>query len=196
VITLLENLKSHPPFTILDKYAFDRIENHAQIAYYPNGSLLINKEDIPQNLFIIIKGAVEVLDENDEQIDFYQTHDTFGAIEILEDKPSSYRYIVTEELICFEVPKTLFLEICESNKEFKHYFFSSIVERIDMLKEKKEYASMSDLRIARLDEAILHKACIVDSDIAIVEALKRMDGTASLPMLILGITFYTKRNTI
>ncbi len=184
MITLLENLKSHPPFTILDRYEFDRIENHAQIAYYPNGTLLINKENIPQNLFVIIKGAVEVLDENDEQIDFYQTHDTFGAIEILEEKPSNYHYIVTEELICFEIPKALFLEICESNKEFKHYFFSSIVERIDMLKEKKEYASMSDLMIARLDESILHKACIVDSDIAIVEALKRMDKAGASSLLV------------
>jgi len=184
VITLFENLKSHPPFTILDKHQFDRVESHAQIAYYPNDTLLISKNDIPQNLFVIIKGAVEVRNESDEQIDFYQMHDTFGAIEILEDRPSLYRYIVTEELICFEIPKTLFLDICESNKEFKHYFFSSIVERIDMLKEKKEYASMSDLMIARLDESILHKACIVENDMAIVDALNHMDKAGASSLLV------------
>lgn len=184
MITLFENLKSHPPFTILDKYESDRIESHAQIAYYPNETLLIDKDNIPQNLFVIIKGNVEVLDDNDEQIDVYQTHDIFGGIEIIEDQPSAYRYIVTEELICFEIPKALFLDICESNKEFKHYFFSSIVERIDMLKEKKEYASMSDLMIARLDKSILHKGCVVDAKMPIVEALKCMDEEGASSLLV------------
>ncbi|WP_373028467.1 putative nucleotidyltransferase substrate binding domain-containing protein [Sulfurovum sp.] len=184
MITLLENLKSYPPFTILDKNESARIENHAQIAYYPNDTLLINKDDISPNLFVVIKGTVEVLDENEEQIDVYQTHDIFGGIEILEDQPSAYRYIVTEELICFEIPKVLFLDICENNKEFKHYFFSSIVERIDMLKEKKEYASMSDLMIARLDESILHKACVVDSYMPIVEALKYMNEESASSLLV------------
>ncbi len=184
MITLLENLKSYLPFTLLDKHEFDRIESHAQIAYYPNETVLIDQDNIPQNLFIIIKGMVEVLDENEEQIDIYQTHDNFGGMEIIEDQPSPYRYIVTEELICFEISKALFLELCESNKAFKHYFFSSIVERIDMLKEKKEYASMSDLMIARLDESILHKACVVNAHMPIIEALKRMDEEGASSLLV------------
>ncbi len=184
MITLLENLKSYLPFTILNKHEFDRIESHAKIAYYPNETVLIDQDNIPQNLFIIIKGMVEVLDENDEQIDIYQTHDIFGGIEIIEDQPSSYSYIVTEELICFEISKALFLELCESNKAFKHYFFSSIVERIEMLKEKKEYASMSDLMIARLDASILHQGVVVDPNMPIVEALQRMDEEGASALLV------------
>jgi len=168
----------------LDKHESDRIASHAQIAYYPNETLLIDKDNIPQHLFVIIKGTVEVFDENEEQLDVYQTHDVFGGIEIIEDKPSLYQYVVTEELICFEIPKALFLDICESNKEFKHYFFSSIVERIDMLKEKNEYASMSDLMIARVDESILHKACVVDTDMPIVEALNYMDEEGASSLLV------------
>ena len=184
MITLLENLKSHPPFTMLDKNESGRIESHAQIAYYPNETLLIDKDNSPQDLFVIIKGTVEVFDENEERIDVYQTHDIFGGIEMIEDQPSSYRYIVTEELICFEIPKALFLDICESNKEFKHYFFSSIVERIELLKEKKEYASMSDLMIARLDASIFHQACVVDPHTSIVEALQRMDKEGATCLLV------------
>ncbi len=184
MITLFENLKTHPPFTLLNKKECDRIESHAQIAYYPNDTVLIGKDKTPQNLFVVIKGTVEVLDDNEAQIDVYQTHDIFGGIEIIEDQPSAYSYIVTEELICFEIPKASFLDICESNKAFKHYFFSSIVERIDMLKEKKEYASMSDLMIARLDESILHQVCVVDPDIPIVEALQRMDRENATCLLV------------
>jgi CBS domain-containing protein len=184
VITLVENLKAHPPFTILNKKECDRIERDVQIAYYPNDTVLLGKDEIPQTLFVVIKGTVEVIDENEEHIDMYQTNDTFGGIEIIEDQPSAYRYIVTEELICFEISKALFLDLCASNKQFNNYFFSSIVERIDMLKEKKEYASVSDLMIARLDESILHKECVIAPNIPIVEALKRMDEEGASCLLV------------
>ena len=184
MITLFENLKTHPPFTILNKKECERIENDAQIAYYPNDTVLIGKDQISENLFVVIKGTVEVVDESEEHIDMYHTNDIFGGIEIIEDQPSSYSYIVTEELICFEIPKVSFLALCESNKAFKHYFFSSIVERIELLKEKKEYASMSDLMIARLDESILHKGCVIAPNVPIVEALKRMDEEGASCLLV------------
>ena len=144
----------------------------------------IGRDKTPENLFVVIKGTVEVHDENEEHIDMYHTNDMFGGIEIIEDQPSEYSYIVTEELICFEIPKASFLNICESNKAFKNYFFSSIVERIDMLKEKKEYASMSDLMIARLDESILHKGCVITPNVPIVKALKRMDEEGASCLLV------------
>jgi CBS domain-containing protein len=53
-----------------------------------------------------------------------------------------------------------------------------------MLKEKKEYASMSDLMIARLDESILHQVCVVDPKIPIVEALQRMDREDATCLLV------------
>jgi len=112
VITLLENLKTYPPFTILNKKEYDCIEKDAQIAYYPNDTLLLRKDEIPQTFFVVIKGTVEVLDDNEEHIDIYHTNDTFGGIEIIQDQPSSYNYKVTEELICFEIPKASFLDIC------------------------------------------------------------------------------------
>lgn len=184
MITLFENIKIHLPFSLLTKQEFDHIEKDAKIAYYPNDTVLIGKDQTPENIFVIIKGSVEVLDENDELIDIYHTNDIFGGMEIIQDKPSTYHYNVTEELICFEIPKATFLDMCESSKAFKHYFFSNIVERFDMLKEKKEYASMSDLMVARLDGSILHKSVVIDPNVPIVEALKRMDEEGASCLLV------------
>lgn len=175
MIALLENVKAHPPFNLLDATSLDLIESSAQIVYYPNQTTLLEKQTIPTTFYIVIKGAVDVLDENDERIDVCHENDAFGGIEILENKPSKQRYVVAEELICFEVPKETFVALCEANKGFKNYFFSSIVERMELLKEKKEYASMSDMMVARIDESITHVACIVDKDTPIIDALKKMD---------------------
>ncbi|MEY3002358.1 MAG: hypothetical protein RLZZ428_733, partial [Pseudomonadota bacterium] len=184
MIALFDELKVHPPFTLLDPPSFTLIETTAQIAYYPKGTVLIHKNEIPENFFIIIKGALDVLDENEEPIDVYHMHDTFGGVELLEKQPSKYRYVVSEELICFEVSGKHFCTLCENNTSFKNYFFSTIIQRMELLKEKQEYASLSDLMVSRIDESILHHASLVSAQTKIVDALKQMDKEGATCMLV------------
>ena len=51
-----------------------------------------------------------------------------------------------------------------------------MVERMDMLKDKKEYAAIGDLMVARVEKSILHKACVVPANKPIIEALRQMDN--------------------
>ena len=174
MIELLENLKSHPPFSYLDDSAFRVIETSAQVAYYPNGTTVISASQKPELLYFIIKGTVEASSE-DEMIDIYHSNDNFGGIELIEDRASEYNYIVTEELICYEISKRIFVEIAQSNAAFKNYFFYSVSERIDLLGEKKEFTLMSDIMVARVDENILRKGTLVPSQMPITEALRTME---------------------
>lgn len=103
---------------------------------YPNGTVLIEPQKHFEKLFVIIKGHVEVKNE-DGLIDVYHRYDTFGGIELLKNEASSYFYVVTEELICYEISQAIFTQLCQSNTSFQNYFFSSIVERMDLLNEKK-----------------------------------------------------------
>jgi CBS domain-containing protein len=184
VIALLDELKSHPPFTLLDEKAFHYLQTHTQIAYYPNQTTLIEQGTIPTTLYIIIKGVVETLNEHGEHHDLYHSHDLFGAIEHLKQQPSSYHYTVTEELICFEIEQTVFEKLCSEYKAFKNYFFSSMAERVELLKEKQAYASMSDMMVARVDETLLHEACVVPSNTPIVEALTKMENVGATSLLV------------
>ena len=134
MIALFDNLKIHLPFSFLDSESLKLIENNAQIAYYPKDTLLIDENVIPTMFFVIIKGIVEAKDA-EELIDIYQNDDVFAGIELIKNQPSKYRYSVNEELICYEISKEVFLELCQKNSEFKNYFFSSMVERIELLKE-------------------------------------------------------------
>jgi len=174
VIELLENLKSHPPFKYLDETTLHVIEKSAQVAYYPEGTILISASQIPDVLYFIIKGRVEAVSE-DELINVYHSNDDFGGIELIENRASKYNYKVTEELICYEIPKRIFLEIAQSNEAFKNYLFYSIAERIDLLREKKEFTLMSDIMISRVDEHILRKGTLVPSQMPITEALRLME---------------------
>ena len=107
----LDNLKTHLPFSLLDNRSSRLIEETAQIAYYPENTILIKPDEIPHTLFLVIKGTVEARD-NEELIDVYHTDDAFGGIELIEKQPSRYEYLVIEELICYEIPEETFLKLC------------------------------------------------------------------------------------
>jgi len=183
VIALLDNLKTYLPFSLLDNKALRSIEETSQIAYYPENSVLIDANEIPSTFYLIIKGIVEAKDDED-MIDIYHNDDNFGGIELIEKQPSKYRYSVSEELICYEIPQEVFLELCQNNTAFKNYFFSSIVERIDMLKEKKESAKIADMMLTRVDETILHEVCIVEYDMPIVAAIRQMEEENAVALLV------------
>lgn len=183
LIALLESLKTHHPFSFLDNTSLKMIEKSAQIAYYPENITLVKTQNVPQSIYYIIKGAVYVKNE-DELLDVYHSYDAFGGIEIIENKPSEYNYIVSEELICYEIPAKIFLDLCGQNKAFKEYFFSSILDRMDMLNAKKEYASIGDLMVARVEKSILHKACVVPPNKPIIEALRHMHNSDATCLLV------------
>lgn len=183
MIGILDNLKTHLPFSLLDSKSFKLIQGSAQIAYYPENTILIEPNEIPHTLFLIIKGTVEAKD-NEELIDIYHSDDTFGGIELIEKQPSHYQYIVTEELICYEVPVETFLQLCNDNSAFKTYFFSTIVERIDMLKEKREHVNVADMMVARIDASILHQRCLVEAHTSIIEALTQMEESKAVSLIV------------
>ena len=119
LIALLNNLKTNLPFSLLDNRSLQRIEENAQIAYYPENSVLISNNEIPSIFYLVIKGIVEAKD-GEELIDIYHNGDVFGGIELIKDQPSKYQYRVNEELICYEIPQGIFLELCQNNREFKN----------------------------------------------------------------------------
>ncbi len=183
MIALFDNLKTHLPFSLLDNESLKVIENNAQVAYYPKDTLLIDVNVIPSTFFFIIKGIVEAK-EGEELIDIYQNDDIFGGIELIKEQPSKYQYRVNEELICYEISKEVFLELCQNSSEFKNYFFSSILERITMLQEKKESTKMADMMLTRVDSTILHPACIVDHSMPIIDAIRKMENENAVALLV------------
>jgi len=189
MIALLDKLKADVPFSLLSETQHQRIEDEAQIAYYPEGTCLVGKEKRFEVLYFIIKGVVEAR-MGDELLDLYHQDDTFGGVELIENQPSAYDYLVTEELICYEIPQALFLELCEANRAFKEYFFGSVVERIEMVKEHRESAKMAELMVARIDDALLHEACIVEADTPVVEAIAKLEESRAVALLVKNETGY------
>lgn len=186
---LLKNLHPHPPFSLVDNKAFVFLEKHTQIAYYPDDTVLIDQGGECDRVYIVIKGAVESF-RDEEVVNIYHENDIFGGEEILKEQPSKERYLVTQELICYELKKEPFLQLCENYPSFKEYFFSSIIQKIELIKQKKEFASMSDIMLARVERNILHKPCVVAHNMPIKEALQIMQDQGVNSLLVKNIKGY------
>jgi len=189
LIALFDNLKTHLPFSLLDNKALRLIEETSQIAYYPKDTILIDAGASTSTFYLIIKGIVEAK-EGDELIDVYHNDDHFGGIELLEKQASKYQYRVQEELICYEIPSDTFIQLTQETKAFKNYFFSTIVERIDMIKERQESAKMADMMLTRVDDSILHDVCIVESTVPIMDALRQMEAQNAVVILVQNASGY------
>ena len=76
-----------------------------------------------------------------------------------------------EESICYALKKR-FMQILSSNQQLENYFFQSISDKLNnnILNEKNK--DMANIMIAKVKDAKVHKAVVVDTNKTIYEAAK------------------------
>jgi CRP-like cAMP-binding protein len=70
-------------FQSLDEYKLTDIISLLKLKKYPKGAIVITKGDPAQNLYIILSGAVDVLDENDVCLSTLRKGDVFGEMSLI-----------------------------------------------------------------------------------------------------------------
>lgn len=160
------------PFQVLSPGQMSMCIQHMDIAYYPKDSILITPEKIPNHFFIIIKGSVyEYSSENVVVMD-YQNEDSFDSNSLIYGKCEN-TFKVNEDLICYEIEKKAFLSLIEKNQQFKDYFLKDLVNKIQSLKDKEYTSQLSSFMIARVEDALVHEACIVDEKTKLIDAIEK-----------------------
>ncbi|MGA1931900.1 DUF294 nucleotidyltransferase-like domain-containing protein [Arcobacter sp. YIC-464] len=159
------------PFEVLSQEQLDTCIKHMDIAYYPKDSVLISPEKIPNYFFIIIKGTVYEYKEDEIVMDYHQ-QDSFDANSLIYGE-SKNTFKVHEDLICYELEKKTFLNLIENNKAFKDFFLENLVNRIKTLKDKEYTSQLSSFMIAKVDDALVHEACIVEENTKLLDAIEK-----------------------
>ena len=167
--TFLSNIH---PFQVLTSEQMEICIKHMDIAYYPKDSVLINPEQIPNYFFIVIKGSVyEYSVENIVVMDYHH-QDSFDSNSLIYGKCNN-TFKVYEDLICYELEKNTFLKLIELNQQFKDYFFKDLVNKIQTLKNKEYTSELSSFMIAKVEDTLIHEACIIDEDTKLIDAIQK-----------------------
>jgi CBS domain-containing protein len=159
------------PFEVLTDEQMDKSINHMDIAYYPKGEILISPEKIPTHFFIIIKGCVHEIKDEEILVDYHH-QDSFDANSLIYNETKN-TFKVYEDLICYEIEKKTFLELIEQNSEFKDFFLNNLVSKFQTLKDKEYTSELSTFMIAKVGDTVLHEPCIVDADTKLINAIEK-----------------------
>ncbi|MBL3520630.1 CBS domain-containing protein [Arcobacter lanthieri] len=160
------------PFEVLTPSQMAMCVQHMDIAYYPKDTILISPEKIPEHFFIIIKGSVFEYNTDKVIVMDYQSEDTFDSNSLIYGKCEN-SFKVNEELICYEIDKKAFLKLIEQNQEFKDFFLKDLVNKIQTLKDKEYTSQLSSFMIAKVEDTLIHEACIVDEDTKLIDAIDK-----------------------
>ena len=147
------------PFEQLSTYELSKAFKNMDIAYYPKGTTLISPSTISNAFFIIIKGEVNEY-YNDELTFIYHEQDTFDADSLIYHTTKS-KFVVNEDLICYELNKVTFLHLLTENKKFENYFLKNLSSRLQTLKKKEYGSDISSFMFSKVSDLYIHEPCFL-----------------------------------
>ncbi|WP_200763711.1 putative nucleotidyltransferase substrate binding domain-containing protein [Nitrosophilus alvini] len=186
---IIKFLSSIHPFDELNEQELDFIAQNIDIGYYKENSVILENDDIPEFLYIILKGNVKEVDRYDETVYIYHEKDFFDTKGLLEDKTKN-RFVTIEETITYELSKTVFKKIISSNKNFKTFFYESVAQKLQRLKNIDKNRELSGFLTARINEVVLKSPLIIKSDTSIFDAISNMQSCRKEIAIIENIETY------
>ena len=171
-------IESIHPFELLSSNELDNLMKKIDIAYYTKDTLLISKTLPSIAFYIIIKGSVnEFID--DELHNVYSSGDSFDADALIYSKTEA-KFVVDEELICYEIKKEDFLDLMQ-NKKIQSYFLQDFVSRHQQLKNHDIASDLTPFLMSKVSEIFLHSVCVVQKNETIYDSLvKQRDVKANV----------------
>ncbi len=166
-------ITSVPPFDLLNSVEVEQLLKGVDIIYFRANEYL----DMSEYLYIIAKGVIE--GSFDENISYYSIKDSLSLSHIL-DKNLKNSFKTIEESILFGIKRETFLDIFNSNREFKNYLLLDITKKLDIAIKQNSSSELSSFMLSKVSDGFFHKPYFVDSKISIFEAISGMAGAKSI----------------
>ncbi|AXX89116.1 cyclic nucleotide-binding protein [Arcobacter suis] len=143
------------------------VEN-IDIVYFKENVIVQKQNSEPTHLYFVLKGLIQEKQE-DEVLSLYSKNEIFDSISLIENY-SKNSFVTAEETICYILPREIFIKTLHENSTLKNYFFQSISEKISNNINYENNKEMANIMIAKIKDAKIHKAVIIDTEKTIFEA--------------------------
>ena len=157
---------SASPFDCLQPAEQQLVRDNVDIAYFRDGETLLEPGIEPAHLFVVIKGHVSQRD-GDEVVATYGPDDSFDGRSLVAGRASS-RFVATEEVLAYQLAKSAVRELISSNATFGALLFADLSAKLGAIAERHSQREMQALAMARVGQAFLRPAHVVDGDTDIV----------------------------
>lgn len=170
------------PFSLLSAKEQALLNNNLDIAYFQKGETIITAGEVPEGVFIVLKGKVGESDGS-EAVDqdaaaasvfvHYQDEDYFGGWSVLNGK-AIHNFIAVEETICHVLPTRILMDLIHSNPLFADYFQQNLTAKREIVAQHSQNQDMAEFMLARIEDGTIREPLIVLEGTSIFEATRMM----------------------
>jgi CBS domain-containing protein len=162
----------NPPFDRLAHDEVNELRAALDIGYFTPGTVIIEREQGSDQLYVIIKGSVE--EHDNEGIEgVLGPKDSFDARALVHGASGS-RFVAAEETLCYLVPRQVILALIQRNSGFAAFFYSEISRKLESYARRREVEGVDSVMRARVREARISPAIFVDGAKSLEEAGHKM----------------------
>ncbi len=168
------------PFDCLTPAEQRLVRDGVDIVYLPAGKVVLDRNDEPSHLHVIIKGFVQQF-EGDEVTTVFGPQDCFDARSLMAGAVSS-RFVTAEEVIAYLLPRALIGTLISANATFGALLFSDLSNKLNALAQRRSHHQLYSLTLARVEDVFIRPAHVVDgwTDIVTVARLFAEHRTANV----------------
>ncbi len=161
-------LKSIHPFEHLNKIQLEDFAQNIDIVYFKKDEIIQKEAMNPIYLYFVLKGIVQ--EKNQEEVlSIFQKNEIFDPVSLIENY-SKNTFLTVQETICYALPKEIFIRTLHENVELESYFFQTISQKLNKNIHNEKNKEMANIMIAKVKDAKIHKAVVIDPEKTIFEA--------------------------
>ncbi len=175
-------IASLSPFNRLLAPELESVAQAMDIAYFKVDDVLMTPNSSPEFLYLIIKGVVHEMNE-DEMVSVYSKQDSFDAMALIEGQ-SKHTFVVHEELICYLLPKAIFLNLIQQNKTFQNFYYQNLTARLNDLIEQRNRKEVAAFMVAKIGDAYIQPPVFIEANMPIHQAVKMMREHKIMALLV------------
>ena len=158
------------PFDCLSKEEQARVRAKVDVVYFPKNTIILDVGEPPSHLFVIIKGRVVQMEDN-EIIATYDVDDCFDGRGLVAGKSSS-KFLAAQEVVAYQLGRQTVSDLIASNISFGALLFSDLGQKLNVLSNRADEHQMQSLTLTRVDESFLRPAHFVSSKATILDVVK------------------------
>ncbi len=173
------------PFDCLTPDEQRLVRASVDIAYFPEGALVLDAGSVPTHLFVIIKGYVTQT-EGEEVLATYGPQDSFDGCGLMTGRLHS-RFVATEEVVAYQLAREAVNELIACNTTFGALLFSDLGQKLSALARRPGQHELQSLTMARVEQAFLRPAPVVDAGTDILTVVRLLQAQRVKNVLITGL---------
>lgn len=173
------------PFDCLTPDEQALVRNNVDIAYFPEGAVVLDRGAAPSHLFVIIKGHVEQT-EGEQLLATYGPEDCFDGRALVAGRASS-RFVVAEELVTYQLARETVNELIARNTAFGALLFADLGHKLGTLAQRADQHEHQSLTLTRVEQAFVRPAHVVDAATDIVTVTRLFHEQRTTSVLVSGL---------